>query len=97
MGGYENLAVRDAAGNIVGYRSTTGGSDFVPSANYIALQQQYRIQQGATVGSGPTTYAPVSAPINYNDNSAAGIAAMITARGGVVDPTYLRTHSSRDS
>ena len=88
MGGYENLAVRDAAGNIVGYRSTTGGSDFVPSANYIALQQQYRIQQGATVGSGPTTYAPVSAPINYNDNSAAGIAAMITARGGVVDP-YL--------
>ena len=88
MGGYENLAVRDAAGNIVGYRSTTGGSDFVPSANYIALQQQYQQQHNAVVGGLVTTYNQVSPPINYNDNSAAGIAAMITARGGTVDP-YL--------
>ena len=91
---YDNIAVRDAAGNISGYQNVatgvvTGGAT---SPLYNQLVAQAAAQQYLTVGSGGTypqtiPYTQTINPAAYG-NTALGIAQQVGAGGGVVDPTF---------
>ena len=62
---------------------------FVPSANYLAIVGQYNAVQGAKAGITDPSYS--YNPVYYNQNSAAGIAAMQASRGGAVNPYLAAT------
>jgi hypothetical protein len=90
MGTYASLAVRDAAGNIVGYQSTSTGAMVeltgAASPAFQAAQSAYNVQKYSTVSSSGVYQQPGSyytpPDSSYDTTTASGIASMLAKTGG---------------
>lgn len=82
MGSYASVAIRDAQGNITGYRSTSTGEVVEGSASqsptFVAIQQQYDARIGRVVTSGPehTYYQGIATNTTAGEGGFSGRAAV---------------------